>query len=284
MIYETVVVRGHAYRAVSLESSVVANGVQAVINFFPSVFKSINAGFSTVKEIKLFKAAAGDADTLKLSKKEQSIVDALVSVPYDDLIKLRVPVPEGFVGSYVNYLIDVQQLFDYHQNVCLPALESFYIEVASVITNKGAKISQKSIIDSYKSLIKSREENNKKITDYFVIRSTQSEQDYGKIFHNNEEVGEMFKERHKLVKTLEAVNVKQVTDYVNKINDALVTLIKIAEDKSMSNLSAVQLQNITEGAYECAAQVEFFAVNYYRAQTLINTITHLQDKLLRRLD
>lgn len=283
MIYQSAVTDSLALRTISLEANYISNAVQAIASHFPSLLAATSKGFDRLKSIVKFKAEPGDANALVLSNNEKKIQELLSVVSYSELTRLRLAVPEGFIGNYTNYFLDLQKLFDYHDNVCLPAFDEFYITVASIVTNKDAKMSLKDKSSLYKALAKNREETNASITNHFLHRSTQSEQEYQKLFTDNNDVMESFRQRHRLVARLEGVKIETMTDYVNKINDVLELMIKMAKEGSIENFSPVQMKNITLGAYEMAYQAEFFAINYYRAQNAIVAASQLQDKLLTRL-
>ena len=282
MIYETAITDNYALRAVALEANFVANAVQSVIDFFPSMTKSISKGFNRLNELKPF-VKTGYDHNFSLDSKEKTIQEKLKVVPYSDLIKFRVPAPEGFIGNYPAYLESLLASFDYHKQVCIPAVEDFYELVANVVTNKNARNSLKDNDRKYKELTQLRQSTNLNIAKFFIASSSQNETEYKKLFTSNDEVIKTFKLRYQLMDVLKNVDIKEMTTFVSKINDALNTLIELAQNGDIEQLSTAQLKNLTTGAYETASQVEFFAVNYYRAEVAVNTVGFAQDKLLARL-
>lgn len=283
MIYKSAITDNYALRAVALESNFISNGVKSIVSFFPSLLKSVSKGFAKAEDVKQFVPAQADNNLERLNKTEQAIADALIWMPYDDIAMLRLPVPEGFTGNYCKYFAQLLEMFSYHEQTALPAIEEYYISIAAIITNKDAKLSLKDNTIKYKALSKSREENNKEIAKHFNASSV-AEYAYGKLFLNNQEVTQAFKLMHQLERTLISTKVASVTDQVVKITNALQTLISMAENGTIENLSPAQLKNLSEGAYEIAAQVEFFAINYYRAQVAINSLKDATQKLTKRLD
>ena len=282
MIYNTAINNDYALRAVALEANFVANAVQSVIDFFPSMTSSIEKGFNRLIGVKQF-VDTGRNGEFNLDSKEKNIRDKLTEFPYSDLMKLRLPAPEGFLGNYPSYFESLLESFHYHRKVCLPALEDYYELVANVVTNKNARVSLKDNDRKYKDLTQNRTQLNLSIAKFYISSSSQNEVEYRKLFANNDEVIKTFKLRHQLMAELKNTNVQEVKELVNQINDALNTLIEIAKNGDMEQLSTAQLKNLTAGAYEIASQVEFFAVNYYRSEVAINTFSFAQDKLLARM-
>ena len=273
-----------AVKVASLESSYIASTVSAIHNFFPAMAKMIGEKFSTVSKLTQFVFTDKPENLVKLSKEEQAIVGAIQNETFDSLSKLRVAVPEGMVGNYVSYGRDLLNGFGYHEDTALEALETFYIMVAAIITNKDAKISLKDNTRVYEALERSRKDLNKKLASYFIARSTQPEQEFKKVFSRKEEVEELFKLTHELKAKLEKTKVDEVKAVTEKITDAIATLIKLVEEEQMDKLSAAQYKNITKGAYEMAYQVEMFSVNYYRALTYVNSVDSSKTNFKRRLD
>ena len=283
MIYESVITNDYARQAVALEANFISNAVASVRDFFPKMLTSINRGFAKLDDVKLFVPSANDGTKISFTRNEKKILELLPSVPYDELAVLRLAVPEGFQGNYNTYFSVLAQSFAYHQSIALPAIEKYYIELASIITNRNAKLSLKDRTDQTKSLTSSREKLNDDLSSFFLTRSTQAEQPFGKLFTNEHEVKQLFRQRYELQDLLKNTKLNLVTGHVENIKSSLDVLIKMAEEGKIEELSPAQLRNLTEGAYEVASQVEFFAINYFRTITAVNTITPLQVNLLNRL-
>lgn len=286
MIYESVVNDTFALRGVSLEANFASNAVKAINSFFPRLFTTVNNGFSRLEDTEkvTIEGAKDTRNFMKFTKLEAKIEAGLKNIPYSDLTKLRVLVPEGFEGKYVDYATDLQQVFSYNENVLVPAIEEYYILIANIITNKNAKLSLKDNSSFVKRLISARTELNDLLVKDFVKDNHRTERTYEQVFSKNEDVTAMFKLRYQLMTSLEGTKLEQITDYVNKIRDSFTILINLAKEDQIEFLSAPQLKNITEGAYEIARQVEFFAVNYYRVKVLVNTYLHAEARIAQRLE
>lgn len=284
MKYETKITDTYALEGVSLEANFIGNAVNAALKYLPSLYKSVKAGFSQLTNLTNFVGSSEDTSVAALTSKEKKIVSLLEFTPYDDLIKLRLHCPEGFSADYVSYVLDVIKALEYNQTTIKDSLNEYYTTVAAVITNKEQKLSTKDLSSQYKAMNDSRSALNESLAKYFTAKSSQAEQPYGTLFTSNKDVEMLFRKRHEMLKKLSSLDLAGIKSQASKITDALKTLVELIDSGSVEFLSPAQLKNITTGAYEAAAMAELYAVNYYRAMTVGNTILHLQDKLLTRLE
>ena len=278
MHYDTTITDTFALRAISLEAGVVGNAVSTIRNFFPRLKQAIMPAFDELDKVKPF--ISKDDNLYKLTSNEKDIEDFITRVPWEDLSVVHVPTPEGFVGNYVEYARKIFALFDYTQDVSFPAIEAYYTLLGNVLTNKEPKLSTKDITSQYKTLAKDRVNTNTGITANFIKGSTVAEGTMGKLFKSPDEVTELFRLRHKLIDSIKQAPLSKVKNRADKISECLDTIIAQVNENKIDYLSTQQLKNITEGAYEIAAQIEFFAINYYRVEILINTIKLVKERLL----
>lgn len=282
MHYESVIKDTYAQESIALETEFIANAVKTVKSFFPKLVSAVEPAFTLVAKLKEYTPTSEDTNVFKFTTGEDRILKELASTEYEDMAKLKLWVPEGFRGNMLSYFKDLSLALDYNQDVSLPALQEFYVLIASIITNKDAKKANKDLSNQTKGYAKSRVEYNKILASYFAPGSTQAEQEYRTLFKTNKELYDSYLERHKLLKKLSQISIKDYTEQVEKIKDGMQVLIDLVDDGSIQELSAVQVKNISEGAYEMAYQVEFFSVNYFRSMNLANSLQANEAKFFKR--
>ena len=282
MHYESVITDTFPMRVVSLESNVIGNAVAAIKGYFPRLKEAILPAFTKLDEVKPF--IGRDDNYYKLTSKEKDVEDFLNRTQYQDAKIFTVPTPEGFIGNYVGYARELFNVLEYTQSVSLPAIDAYYARLANIITNKDPKLSNKDLTKEYKTLAKDRTATNSKLTAYFLRGSNQAQNKFEKVFKTNDEVMELFRLRHKMIDAIKEYPLSKVKKTSEKVTDSLDTLIQLANTGKLEYITGAQLKNITEGAYEIARQIEFFAINYYRLEIMINTIALVRDRLdeLRR--
>ena len=283
MLYTSKIEDMYALEAVSLEANFLSNAASAVIQFFPSMLKAISSGFSQIASLTPFKFASSDASSF-LSPLELNIQKALQETSYLELTKFKVAVPEGLNRDYLGYAKDLTSVFDYHEKIAYPAIVDYYTQIAAIITNKDSALSVKDNTSQYTSLKKARDALNDTLSSPFQTKSNSQVLAYEKAFKDNNEVIELFKVRHQLLKALQGVDIGNVQRLSTQISDSLKVLIDSVRNGTITTLSSAQLKNLTAGAYEIAQQLEFFAVNYHRVQILAQSVALMQESLKTRLD
>ena len=278
MHYESVVTDTFPMRAVSLEANIIGNAVAAIKGYFPRLKEAIMPAFTKLDDVKPF--IGKDSNFHKLKPQEKDVEDFLASIGYENASYFTVPVPEGFVGNYVNYARELFNVLDYTLTASLPAIDAYYARLGNLITNKDPKLSNKDITKEYQLLAKDRVAANGKLTAFFLRGSNQAQNKFSKIFNNTEEVAELFRLRHKMVDSIKEYPLSKVKKTSEKITESLDVLIQLANTGKLDYITGAQLKNITEGAYEIARQIEFFAINYYRFEIMINTIALVRDRIL----
>lgn len=270
-------------RVIALESARLADSTEAISNFFPAMMKKLYNSFTSPKTIPNFVPSIKNK-IFGLNSDERAIIAKLASIPYDDLINFKVPVPEGFSGNYTAYLMQCMENIDYYNLTTKNALEDYYIFVADLVTNKDAKKSLKDLQSKNNALKKSRQEIGETTNKFFIKGSNVAALAYGTAFSDNSEVEKLFRARVDLTSKIKSIDLHSVSDQVEKITQTLDTLTEQATAGNYEAFSPVQMKNISEGAYEMAAQVEFTSINYYRASVVLKTVEALEPALLKRVN
>lgn len=282
MQYETSVIECNAYKAIALEAEILSNTVTTIGKFFPQFMQTVNAGFSKLNALSGF---SGDMKSGKmLTSAEKNILSHLANVEYTDLERLALDVPEGFKGNIVSYVQTLLEGFQYFDTEMQKNLDEFYIKVASILTNKDAKLSLRDDSRVYSKMAKERQDENSKVGKYFKPGSSQATLNYGTCFSRNDDVYNFFMDAHTLESKLKAIDLNVISSKTSKINDALESLIKQVNAGTIERVSPEVTKNLAAGAHEMASQVEYFAIHYYRCMAILTSASLVTEKLARRLE
>ena len=254
-----------AFEAIALESTLLANMVNSVKNYFPGFMESIKPAFDSLSNI--------TPPTLSKLFKSKTLEDKLNEAKYENVKYLKVSVPEGFNGNYLEYLELLNETLSYF-DASYQSINEYYVLVSSIVTNKEAKKSLKDETKEYKDLEKSRMALNDKISDMFKARSTEALSTFGKHFKTNKEYSGAVVAASVLDRHLRAINIETVKGKVKQIVDVLSILIEQADKGNIAYMTPEVTKNIAFGAKEVAHQVEFLSVNLYRT---IGALTALDD-------
>lgn len=265
-------------RGLALEANALSNVVSSIKKYFPDLLKGVDGVFTQFM-------ALGDAkpESVDLSNVETKIVDRLKTVPYEEIDRLTIVVPEGFKGQYLPYFNALNEALSFRDAVTKPAMEDFYISVSSVLTNRNAKISLKDETRKYRELEKLRNDQNKVVTQYFRPNASDAQMQYQQLVEKNEDVQAVFVESKRLEKRLAEMNLSDMQNHVKRITSALQLLIDQATSGGAEHISPEVGKNLAIGAQEIAHQVEFFSINYFRAIALRNSVISFTQKLEGRL-
>lgn len=278
MHYETAIESQRPLEIIAMESEVLSNMAKTLTNFFPDISSNVQAGFAKLDNLKGFSGWS-----LNIFKsKEDKIKDKAASVPYTDLINMKMRVPEGMRGNFLAYSQCLAEAFAYNATI-EKLLNDYYFSLSAMITNKNHKISLQDHTRKYKESKAQREALNQKIYAFFVKGSNDFETAYKFCFANNNELGSVFNNCNELQDKLKQYNLANVKGMVKKIVDVQDILIKDLKSSNIATISPEVAKNISEGSYECGYQVELLAVNYYRTQSFLNAVEENIDRLQERL-
>lgn len=269
-------------QAIAMEAEVLSNMVKSIAKYFPSLFEGFSAISTQLSNLVGF--TTKPAEQKELDRRQQALVDAIMPLDYSFLTGTTIPVPEGFVGRPADYARDLQDVLMYYKEISLEATKDFYVTIAAVLTNKDQKISLHDETRKFKALERQREDRNKELMKHFQRSSTMAGQKYGKLFGAHVELAQYFKEVNRLRDALPGYDLDEIRELTHRVVDTLEALINQVESGGDMRITPEVAKNLSDGAYEIAKQIEFFAINYYRAQVLINVTDSVVERLERRLE
>lgn len=197
---------------------------------------------------------------------------------YNNIMRLRVPVPEGFSGnvaSYIEVLEDgVEQALRIFSEILLP-LEGFLAQVVS--TPSFAKDSRYHL----RFLQRASDDrlNNTKKLKHFFGGSSKADGIFGDLYKNMNEWTTSYKKIQQLQGKAESIDREELLKKVADISK-LVSLLKNAfEAGELQGISKPIVTEIANGVYEAAKQLEHLSVTLFNVYTLANTMSETADKI-----
>lgn len=281
MQYDSAIQQSTGSRQLALEAEVLGNMVQSIAKFFPSVFKDFNEGASKY----LSNITAWSFDSVKLqnfSRRENTLLDQLNSVPFEEMENFKVPVPEGFKGNLVSYSSLLIEDKDYFYDTFIPALENFYVILSSVATNKDARLSLRNDTQAYKKLAEMRIARDKAQQKFFTSNGHDVQIKFPVAFESKDQVAVYYSRLNELSTHDHSDILRLVKDKIVAIGAVISSLVSQTENGTIKNVTPEVVKSLQAGTYEMASQIEFFAIYMYRCMSLISTRETLDAKLASR--
>jgi len=238
--------------------------VQAIFrNFFPVI-----KGFLT----NFHETISPEAPAVALTASQFIFFKELSKHSYTDVSHLAAYVPEGLNVSYLKYAKELQESAEHAANILYGVLSSYSIFLSSLITNQDQKLDTTSFIPVYKKLEAEREKMNKDIGGCFTTGSTKSELTIGDVVERNADWLKVFEQTHVLTKLINNVDRKALNKKITECIELLDAVKEKMKRSELDNISKETSNNLAEGAYQIANELEFFSVTYFKVIGLTNSI------------
>ncbi len=260
---------------IALEAAFVARVFQRLTKFLPPVRQGIED--AAQKFASSFAESAKVTDVL--SKQERKAVAASKELSYVEFGENLISVPEGFNGSYIEYLAVVNDVLPKIQKFNSTLLAEYNTILAAVITNKDDKISLRDHTALFKKSEKEREAIVSELTVFFD-GSNNAKQKISSVIRNMKDIELIAKELATTRTYFREINLSEIKDSLKKSTDMLGLLTEAIEEDNAA-LSGPVTMNIATGAYEIGKYVEMVSGVYYDVSVLTNKIEELFEAVIK---
>jgi hypothetical protein len=199
---------------------------------------------------------------------------------YMDIEALRAFVPEGLNVSYPKYEEALLPAVQHAAVVVDQVLSPYSTFLSQLINNDDNKFSTKSFDKVYKDLAAKRAEYNKQLGKCFKNSSHAVETTVGKVVTRNADWRPVFHSCNEMTKLINTVDRKALNKKVEECTHLLNTIISKLKKGDFENISPQNVENLANGAFQVASELEFFSVIYYKVlsyTTAINkTVEHCE--------
>lgn len=260
-------------------------GLQSAVNSFKEVIPSLA---DKIKEqaSQLFDTGH-ENETVKIITEDKAIISKILtensaSVNLADFDKLLIVVPEGFNTTFLQALNTYTAIVPDVFKFVSATLVEYNFALASFITNKDNKITNKDHTNFYKKVTDTREEYVKRISKMYKD-SDKTFGYFGNVVDRVADLEAISKEVAKLAKMNDAHNTDKLRHNVKQACELIDIVCKNASDSSVINISNVTINNLSVGAYEIAKLIEFVALMKFKIEQLTvaiqKTLTIVKESL-----
>jgi hypothetical protein len=220
---------------------------------------------------------------IPLSKDNRAFIKLLEKHNYVDLEPIAVDVPEGLdvdflafahiLNSAVDHAVKVQQL-----------LNTYTTYLAMLITNEFQRFETKNSVQVYQGMAAEREQILKEMGACFKQGSHETKAKYGDMIQRNKDWELIFGESDKLSKTINSVGRDALNSKVKEAAQLMDKVIQMLKDGKMESTAHEVAQELSEGAYQIASELEFFSVVYYRVLGFVTAVNSSAEKVREILE
>jgi len=240
-----------------------------------SLLSSLTSGINAMKSyIDGTPSYANDLPVLpnNLDGDERNFISELRNVSFGDLGMLSVRVPEGLKVDYLTYSIVLHRAAEHVENNLVSLLDTAIGYVASLNTNVDSWKDTKSNTDYLKKVEKERQDIDKELGQCFETGSTQTYSKVNKVIHRWADWNEVFSHLRYAETKVNAIKRSALDEKKKRIMSLIDNFKEHIEREKIETFSPVVAENLSFLVYQCACELQFYAVLVYYILSLDNSI------------
>jgi DNA-binding FrmR family transcriptional regulator len=151
-------------------------------------------------------------------------------------------------------------------------INPYTVYLAQIVTNKEIVLSTTSMDAEFKNLEKERTRLNEELGACFKKGSTQSVTTVGKVVDRNTDWNNVFTICEHISTAINKVDRHVLQKKIDECNTHLGLILKMLDSDQVDKVANQTVQNLANGAYQVASELEFFAVVYFKSEVLLNAV------------
>lgn len=210
--------------------------------------------------------------SISLTSNENTFLKYVSKHAFLDIAPLSAYVPEGLECTYKEYSHPLTESVLHASNIINDVLSEYTVFLSHLISSKDVKLSITSFNKKYENLEKTRLVLNHELGKCFKLGSTKSEVSIGDVVYRNSEWKEVIDLTRSCTQTIESVDRKILNKKIAESVTLLNIILKKISNNELNGMSPEGINNLSTGAYQVAAELEFFSITYYRVLAFVNSI------------
>jgi hypothetical protein len=225
---------------------------------------------------------SGTDKPVPLSRHQASFMKLLERHNYVDISPLTVYCPEGMKGTYLE-LAAVLKRGAEHSAKVMDLLNQYTTYLALLITNEYQRFSTENSAKVYQGLQEARTSLLKDIGACFNPGRHDTTMKYGEAVARNKDWELVFGEVDTLSKLSNSVSREKLNAKVKEATQYMEKIVQMLKDGKMESTAYEVAQELSEGAYQIACELEFFSTMYFRVMAFNTSINESVDKITDNL-
>ena len=259
--------------------SLEANMFSDTIGMLKNLITDINGNITNrLKDIKYY--VTGLPEDPKVFFNDLDYLEhTLRNVSYIDVRDALIPIPENFVGNYLDYASRLIVLVRDANKDIEPLLKDYKTLIGSIINNGGSAIILKDYNALYQEAKKSKENIDSVLRDFLSGKKTVDK--LGNVLYNLNQLSTLDKSIFSLLSEIKVNDIVKLNKDVEDIHHMLGILLEdIGNQKIILNQKDVS--DIGNGAYELASYLESIAILYYSVHIFVNRVKDLYTTVIKK--
>ena len=270
-----------ASEQLAMESNMLANLVDSIAKFLPSVLSQASTAFSGFNKESAEAKQIGSVNIDSLTRRENALLTQIVAADFEDMTNFGVPVGVGFKGKLNDYADTVLAQQKYYEADTVKHLQDYYVYLSVLVSNKDARQSLKDQSRMYQAIEKERAGFDKSMQSYFGTGTTNTIQ-YTKGADTHNEFISYMSKLTAICKIDDLRERKAVADLIEKISVVCNVIIEQSKDGTISHITPEVTKNIHEGMLVMAKLVESYGLFIHHRTELVASRSQLIEKLEKR--
>jgi len=191
---------------------------------------------------------------------------------YADVMALSAWQPEGLKVSYLEYAAALEPAVAHCARIMDDVLAPYSAYLAGLVTNLDAKYSSENITLNYKSMNIGRDLLTSTLGRCFVPGSNKAMTTIAQVIKRNADWPAVFTNTDVLVQTMNRVDRQALKKKINECTELLDRISAKIKREEFEGVDPNVLQNLADGAYQVASELEFYSVTYYKVLALTEAV------------
>lgn len=218
-----------------------------------------------------------DAPAIVLTSRQNEFIRMVSKHPYLEIAPLLAFTPEGLNATYYKYSTELLLAAMHASRILTGGMTAYSVFLSQLITNNEQKFSSVSFDKAYKDLAAERAKLNASLGDCFKKGSTKTESTLGDTLDRNADWQHVFHNIDNMTKLVNSVDRKALNKKIDECKELLEVIIKKIERNEFDGMSPQVIKNLSDGAFQIASELEFYAVVYYRVLALATSVNRTID-------
>lgn len=245
-------------------SELLKNSMGGIVNGFKSFINSIKP----------------NGPALNIDDNRDDIDNSLLKVPYLNVSQIPMMVPEGLNVKYLVYINSLDVAVERSGNVN-KLIDDFTREVAAILTNQDMRLDTTSHDAKWREMDSAREAAYATVGACFN-GTNRAKLGYSKLVDRNKDWGDVCARAKILCDKMNNINRPKLVKSAKHLYDLLKKVEDLSKHGGFDGMSPEVVRSLAEGSYQIACELEFYAVTYYRVETLSKVLSE-NFKVLKKI-
>lgn len=202
----------------------------------------------------------------------------IAHVTYGEIRNIGVTVPEGMIGTYLNFLKALRPAVEHIRDIVPDVVMPYTVFLASLVSNKSAALSTKGGGIDFNKMERERNASYAALGACFN-KTTNVRSSMGEVIERNSDWALVLKETKELSDIINQIKREQVREFTRQCEDYLDAIYHNLQNGAIEEVSPEAANALALGAYQVASELTYFSVVYYRTLSLASAINHSVDQL-----